>query len=89
MSRFDDRLTSAFDEIAEQATPNSTAHAEFRSRAAQYDQQQPREVVTMLTPTDTPTRRPRWVVPAALPKNSATTYSRPTRPIHHTSRNCT
>ena len=64
MNRFDQLLTNAFDEIAEQAIASPSALADFRARAEQQDPHQ--EVVVMLTPANTPSQRPRWLVPAAL-----------------------
>ena len=64
MTRFDDLLTNAFDEIADRAVPSSSALVDFRVRAEQIDQQ--REVVVMLTPADPRPVRPRWLVPSAV-----------------------
>jgi hypothetical protein len=60
MSRFDDRLTRGFDEIAERATPSPSAHANFRTRVAQHTPHE--KVVIMMTPNDIQPRRPRWAL---------------------------
>jgi hypothetical protein len=59
VNRFDERLTRELDEIADRATTS-------RSRAANYTDEYDKEVIVMLAPSDTNTRRPRWIVPAAL-----------------------
>lgn len=64
MTRFDDLLTNAFDEIADQAVPSPSALANFRARAEQIDQHE--EVVVMLAPVGPRPMRPRWLVPAAI-----------------------
>jgi hypothetical protein len=64
MSRFDDRLTDAFDEIAGRTDPSDTALADFRARVARDAPHE--EVVIMLTPDYTPNRRPKWLVPAVV-----------------------
>lgn len=66
MNHFDQRLTRELDEIADRATTSSSALATIRSRASNYTDEYEQEVVVMLAPADTNTRRPRWVVPAAL-----------------------
>ena len=66
MNRFDERLTRELDEIADRATTSPSALATIRSRAANYTDEYEQEVVVMLAPSDTNTRRPRWVIPAAL-----------------------
>ena len=66
MNRFDERLTRELDEIADRATTSPAALAAIRSRAADYTDEFEQEVIVMLAPSDTNTRRPRWIVPAAL-----------------------
>ena len=66
MNRFDQRLTRELDEIADRATTSPSALTRIRSRAANYTEDYEQEVIVMLAPSDTNTRRPRWIVPAAL-----------------------
>ncbi len=66
MNRFDERLTRELDEIADRATTSPSALTTIRSRAANYTEDYEQEVIVMLAPSDTNTRRPRWIVPAAL-----------------------